>query len=49
VRYRLKVAPDVDRSAIDRVMDFHEEHCPVARSIRGAIAVSTGIDLVEDT
>jgi hypothetical protein len=48
VRYRLRVAPDADRSAVDRVMDFHVDHCPVARSIRGAIAVSTGIDLVED-
>lgn len=48
VRYRLRVAPGTDRSVIDRVMGFHEDHCPVARSIRGAIAVSTDIELVED-
>lgn len=47
VRYRLNVDPGVDRSVVDRVMGFHADRCPVARSIRGAIAVSTDIELIE--
>ena len=47
VRYRLRVDPGTDRSVIDRVMGFHADHCPVARSIRGAIDVSTSIELTE--
>lgn len=46
MRYRLRVGPEVDRSVIDRVMGFHADRCPVARSIRGAIDVSTDIELI---
>jgi organic hydroperoxide reductase OsmC/OhrA len=48
VRYRLRVAPDADRAAIDRVMGFHADNCPVARSIRDAIDVTTDIDVIEE-
>jgi uncharacterized OsmC-like protein len=48
VRYRLQVAPDTDRTAIDRVMDFHADHCPVARSLRDAIPVTAEIELTEE-
>jgi organic hydroperoxide reductase OsmC/OhrA len=47
VHYRLRVGPGTDRAVIDRVMGFHADHCPVARSIRGAIDVSTDIELTE--
>lgn len=47
VRYRLSVDPEADRAAIDRVMGFHADRCPVARSIRDSIAITTDIELVE--
>ncbi len=46
VRYGLRIAPGADRSVIDRVMGFHADHCPVARSLRGAIGITTSIDLI---
>jgi len=45
VRYQLRADPGADRPAIDRVMGFHADHCPVARSLRGAIDITTSIDL----
>ena len=45
-RYRLQVDDDVDRAKIERVHGFHADKCPVARSIRDAIAVTTAYDLV---
>ncbi len=47
VRYRLRVDPGTDKSVIDRVMGFHADHCPVTRSLRGAIDITTSIDLTE--
>jgi uncharacterized OsmC-like protein len=46
VRYRLQAGPGVDRSVIDRVMGFHADHCPVARSLRGAIDITTSIEVI---
>lgn len=43
VRYTLAVDDDVDRATLDRVHGFHADKCPVARSIRGAIEVSTEV------
>jgi uncharacterized OsmC-like protein len=48
VRYELRVAPDVDRAVIQRVLEFHAGHCPVARSIGGCIAITTDVDLIAD-
>ena len=48
VTYQLRAAPGVDRAAIDRVMGFHVDRCPVARSIKGCIAISTDIDVIEE-
>jgi uncharacterized OsmC-like protein len=45
VRYRLRADPGTDKSVIDRVMGIHADHCPVARSLRGAIDITTSIDL----
>ena len=47
VRYRLRADPGTDRSVVDRVMGFHADHCPVARSVRGAIGITTSIDLTD--
>ncbi|MBA0124450.1 OsmC family protein [Haloechinothrix sp. YIM 98757] len=40
-RYRLIVDSDVDTSVVERVHGFHADKCPVARSIRDAITIST--------
>ncbi|HEY5988595.1 MAG TPA: OsmC family protein [Streptosporangiaceae bacterium] len=48
VRYTLRVDPGVDTAAIDRVMRIHASRCPVARSLRGAIDVSTSMELVTE-
>jgi uncharacterized OsmC-like protein len=48
VRYVLRVTPDADRSAVDRAMRFHPERCPVYRSVRAAIDITTSLDVVED-
>jgi len=45
VRYRLQAGPGADRSVIDRLMRIHADHCPVARSPRGAIGLTTSIEL----
>ena len=45
VRYRLPV-PDDRREEAERVHGFHARFCPVARSIQGAIEVSTELELV---
>jgi uncharacterized OsmC-like protein len=44
--YRLHAPQSVDRSLVERVHGFHADRCPVARSIRGAIDVSTSFELV---
>jgi organic hydroperoxide reductase OsmC/OhrA len=46
VRYRLQACPGADRSVIDRVMGLHADHCPVARSLRGAIGLTASIELI---
>lgn len=47
VTYRLQVDADVDRGAIDRVLQVHADSCPVYRSIHPQIQVSTSLELVE--
>jgi uncharacterized OsmC-like protein len=48
-KYRLAVdrLDDETREKIDRCMEFHPNKCPVARSLEGAIDISTEIELVE--
>ncbi|WP_370326716.1 OsmC family protein [Euzebya sp.] len=43
--YTLQVDAAADREAIERVHGFHADHCPVARSIRDAIDVTTSYEL----
>ena len=48
VTYHLKVAQTLleqKRGAIDRAMTFHPDRCPVARSIRNAITISTALEI----
>jgi uncharacterized OsmC-like protein len=45
VRYRLGVAPE-RRDEVERVHSFHARFCPVARSLEGAIAISTELELI---
>jgi uncharacterized OsmC-like protein len=47
VRYRLRADPEADRAKIQRAFDTHMPHCPVYRSIRAAIEVTTELELLE--
>ena len=44
VTYRLRIADD-QRETADKVHGFHADFCPVARSFRGAIAISTSLEM----
>ena len=42
VTYTLKgVTSDEDREKVKRAHSFHADYCPVARSIRGSIEITT--------
>ena len=45
VAYRLRIPADAPRDKIQRAFDTHMLHCPVYRSIRAAIDVSTSLEL----
>jgi uncharacterized OsmC-like protein len=36
---------ETKRAAIDRVLGFHAERCPVARTIGGCVDISTSLEL----
>jgi organic hydroperoxide reductase OsmC/OhrA len=38
-------ADEEDREDVERVLEVYEDDCPVARSIRGSIAVISNLDL----
>jgi uncharacterized OsmC-like protein len=40
LRLRLK-APEAERETVERVHDFYRDRCPVYRSLRAAIAITT--------
>jgi organic hydroperoxide reductase OsmC/OhrA len=42
--YRLKVAPG-EREAAQRVHDMHADFCPVARSFKGCIEITTSLTM----
>ncbi len=44
VTYHLRLAPD-QREAAQRVLDFHADFCPVARSIRDSIEITTSLEM----
>jgi len=43
--YRLR-ASEAQREVVERVHNMHVQHCPVARSLIPAIAISTSYELV---
>jgi organic hydroperoxide reductase OsmC/OhrA len=46
VRYRLRV-PAGSREAVDRALARHQERCPTANSLKGAVAVSWTAEVEE--
>lgn len=38
-------ADEAKRAAIDRVLGFHAERCPVARTIGGCVDITTSLEL----
>ena len=44
VTYHLKVAPEQQETA-ERVHGFHAEYCPVARTIRDCVDISTSLEM----
>ncbi|MCH7778979.1 MAG: OsmC family protein [Gemmatimonadetes bacterium] len=43
VKYKLRVPKEV-RDTVARVLEMHADKCPVARSIKGAIEVTTEVE-----
>lgn len=41
VTYRGLTVVEEDRAKVERVLDVHEGGCPVARSLRGAVEITT--------
>ena len=46
IRYRLRI-PAGGRDGVDRALARHQEKCPTASSLKGAIAVSWSADITE--
>jgi uncharacterized OsmC-like protein len=44
VRYRLRLRRD-QREAAERAHGAHQAHCPVARTLRGAVEITTELAL----
>jgi uncharacterized OsmC-like protein len=38
------IADEAKRATIDRVLGFHAERCPVARTIGGCVDISTSLE-----
>jgi uncharacterized OsmC-like protein len=45
VEYTLALDPEADQEAVQRAFEHHMPHCPVYRSIRRAIDVTTSLEL----
>jgi uncharacterized OsmC-like protein len=46
VRYHLPVK-DEQRDAVRRVLEMHVDNCPVARTLRGCVAIETEMEGLE--
>ena len=45
VNYKLRVPePDEVRDTVTRVLEMHVDKCPVARSLKGAIKITTAVE-----
>lgn len=47
VTYRLR-APEDKRPEIERVLAFHAEKCPVARTLSGCVEIETRLELIPE-
>ncbi|MBA3787812.1 MAG: OsmC family protein [Actinobacteria bacterium] len=47
VVYSLRLDPDADRAKAQRAFEHHMPFCPIYRSIREAIEITTALELVE--
>ncbi len=47
VAYRLRIAPSQMETA-RRVHSFHANYCPVARTIRDCVAITTELELIPE-
>ena len=39
------IADEAKRAALDRVLGFHADRCPVARTIGGCVDITTSLEL----
>jgi uncharacterized OsmC-like protein len=46
VRYRIEADRHTDLDQVERVHGFHRARCPVARSIGGAVDITTSYEVV---
>ena len=46
VTYRLRL-DSAQRETAERVLGFHADACPVARTLRGCIAISTTLEVAD--
>jgi len=44
VTYHLKLKPE-QRETAERVLDFHADKCPVARTIKGCVDITTDLNM----
>lgn len=47
VTYHFAPGEEVDRATVERVLGFHTERCPVARSIGGSIDITTELQYAD--
>ena len=47
VRYHLRLRPD-QREAAERAHAAHQQHCPVARTLRGAVEIFTELHMEDE-
>ena len=47
VRYHLRLRPD-QREAAERAHAAHQQHCPVARTLRGAVEIATELHMEDE-
>lgn len=46
VTYHLRDVADEQRETVERVHGFHADYCPVARTIRNCVEITTEFELV---
>ena len=46
VRYHLRADP-AKREVVERVLAMHADACPVARTLRGSIEISTALEMTD--